>query len=146
MLLFPTLQIHFVKQERARDKCKNQRLQMNELLQQVLFSTQIELNTWGLFYPQNLITRFVYSTLLARTHVRIKSQNLNFYLKTHATTHNIYFIRLRVLSRNLVHYIGPLQYIFKWLFSQAMATCPNFPRQFEVVFKSLRYLNRKVSN
>ena len=45
-------------------------------------------------------------TLMALTHVSIKGQNLNFYLETHATTHNIYFIRLRVLPRNLVHYTG----------------------------------------
>ena len=42
------------------------------------------------------------------THVRIKGQNLNFYLETHttphnihATPHNIYFIRLRILPRIL---------------------------------------------
>ena len=30
---------------------------------------------------------------MARTHVRIKGQNLNFYLETHTTTtHHIYFI------------------------------------------------------
>ena len=44
----------------------------------------------------------------SRTHVRIKGQNLNFYLETHATPHNIhttphniYFIRLRILPRIL---------------------------------------------
>ena len=43
-----------------------------------------------------------------RTHVRMKGQNLNFYLETHATPHNIhatphniYFIRLRILPRIL---------------------------------------------
>ena len=43
-----------------------------------------------------------------RTHVRIKGQNLNFYLENHATPHNIhatphniYFIRLRILPRIL---------------------------------------------
>ena len=43
-----------------------------------------------------------------RTHVRIKGQNLNFYLETHATPHNIgatphdiYFIQLRILPRIL---------------------------------------------
>ena len=42
---------------------------------------------------------------MALTHVSIKGQNLNFYLETHAAiTHNIYFIRLRILPRNLVHY------------------------------------------
>ena len=41
-----------------------------------------------------------------RTHVLIKGQNLNFYLETHATPHNIYFIRLRILPRILVHYTG----------------------------------------
>ena len=48
-----------------------------------------------------------------RTHIRIKGQNLNFYLETHATPHNIhatphniYFIRLRILPRILVHYTG----------------------------------------
>ena len=39
------------------------------------------------------------------THVRIKGQNLNFYLKTphniHATPHTMYFIRLRILPRIL---------------------------------------------
>ena len=42
--------------------------------------------------------------LMGRTHVRIKGENLNFYLETQSTTHNIYFKRLRILSRNLVHY------------------------------------------
>ena len=42
-----------------------------------------------------------------RTQVRIKGQNLNFYLETHAaTTHDIYFIRLRILPRDLAHYTG----------------------------------------
>ena len=41
-----------------------------------------------------------------RTHIRIKGQNLNFYLESHAATDNIYFIRLRSLPRNLVHYTG----------------------------------------
>ena len=49
---------------------------------------------------------------MASTHVSIKGQNLNFYLETHATTHNIYFIRLRILPRNLVHYTGV------WMISQ----------------------------
>ena len=40
----------------------------------------------------------------ARTHVRIKGQNLIFYLETHATTHNIYFLWRRILPRNLVYY------------------------------------------
>ena len=35
--------------------------------------------------------------------VRIKGQNLNFYLETHATTHNIYVMWLRILPRNLAH-------------------------------------------
>ena len=48
----------------------------------------------------------VSSALMARTHVRIKGQNLNFYLETHATTYNIYFIRLRIQPRFLVHYTG----------------------------------------
>ena len=46
--------------------------------------------------------------LRGRTHVRIKGQNLNFYLETHATSHNIhtiphniYFMRLRILPRIL---------------------------------------------
>ena len=43
---------------------------------------------------------------MGRKRVRIKGQNLNFYLETHATMHNIYFIRLRILPRNLVHYTG----------------------------------------
>ena len=47
-----------------------------------------------------------HSRLRGCTHVRIKGQNLNFYLDTHATTHNIYFIRLRILPRFLVHYTG----------------------------------------
>ena len=44
--------------------------------------------------------------LRGRTHIRIKGQNLNFYLENHATPHNIhatchniYFIRLRILHR-----------------------------------------------
>ena len=37
---------------------------------------------------------------------QIKVQILAFYLETHATTHNIYFIRLKILPRNLVHYTG----------------------------------------
>ena len=36
------------------------------------------------------------------THVRIKGQNLNFYLETHATTHNFCLIRLRILPRNII--------------------------------------------
>ena len=28
---------------------------------------------------------------MARTHVRIKGQNLNFYLETHKTKHNLHF-------------------------------------------------------
>ena len=40
---------------------------------------------------------------MGRTHVSTKGQNLNFYSETLATTHNIYFIRLRILPRNLVH-------------------------------------------
>ena len=43
---------------------------------------------------------------MSRKHDRMKGQNLNFYLETHATTHNIYFIGLRILPRFLVHYIG----------------------------------------
>ena len=46
--------------------------------------------------------------LRGRTHVRFKGQNLNFFLETHATPHNIhvtphniYFIRLRFLPRIL---------------------------------------------
>ena len=42
------------------------------------------------------------------THIRIKGQNLNFYLETHATSHNIhasphniYFTRLKILPRVL---------------------------------------------
>ena len=50
--------------------------------------------------------RFRLQPLRGRTHVRIKGQNLNFYLETHATPHNIYFIRLRILPRILVHYTG----------------------------------------
>ena len=47
------------------------------------------------------------SSIMARTHVPQKGQNLNFYLETHAaTTHNTCFIRLRILPRNSVHYIG----------------------------------------
>ena len=38
--------------------------------------------------------------LMCRTRVSIKDQNLNFYLETHTTTHQIYFIRLRILPRN----------------------------------------------
>ena len=33
---------------------------------------------------------------MGRTHVRMKGKNLNFYLETHAPTHNIYFIRLKI--------------------------------------------------
>ena len=51
--------------------------------------------------------------LRGRTHVRIKGQNLNLYLDTHATPHNIhatpnniYFIRPKILPRILVHYTG----------------------------------------
>ena len=35
---------------------------------------------------------YLYSSLMGRTHVRIKGQNLSFYLETHVTTHNIYFM------------------------------------------------------
>ena len=41
---------------------------------------------------------------MGRTHICIKGQNLNFFLETHATMHNIYFIPLRILPRILVHY------------------------------------------
>ena len=51
---------------------------------------------------------FKISWLRGRTHVRIKGHNLNFYLETHTTPHNIhekphniYFIRLRILPRIL---------------------------------------------
>ena len=43
-------------------------------------------------------------SIMGRTHVSIKGQYLNVYLETHATTNHIYFIRLRILPRNLVHY------------------------------------------
>ena len=50
----------------------------------------------------------VYFLFRGRTHVRIKGQNLNFYLETHATPHNIhatphniYLIWLRILPRIL---------------------------------------------
>ena len=39
---------------------------------------------------------------MARTHVRIKGKKIKFYLFFAATTPNIYFIRLRILLRNLV--------------------------------------------
>ena len=38
--------------------------------------------------------------------VRKKGQNLNFYLETDATPHNIYFIRLRIMPKFLVHHTG----------------------------------------
>ena len=51
---------------------------------------------------------------MGRTHVRMKGQNLNFYLETHTTPHNIhttpiiftYFIWPKILPRILVHYTG----------------------------------------
>ena len=39
-------------------------------------------------------------------HVCINGPNSNFYLETHSTSNNIYFIRLRNLPRNSVHYTG----------------------------------------
>ena len=63
--------------------------------------------------------------LRACTHVRIKGQNFNFYLETHATSHkihaipqNIYVIRLRILRRILVHYAGV------WMTLNGLYTCP----------------------
>ena len=57
-------------------------------------------------YEANVVLGWVSFHIMAHTHVRIEGQNLNFYLKTHATPQNIYFIRLRILPRNLVHYTG----------------------------------------
>ena len=62
------------------------------------------------FVPKKLL-------VMGRIHVRIKGKNLNFYLETHATTHNIYFIWLWILPRNLVHYTGvwmTLKEISRW--------------------------------
>ena len=39
----------------------------------------------------------------------------NFYLETHATTHNIYFIQLRILLRFLVHYTGVWMTLIGWI-------------------------------
>ena len=46
------------------------------------------------------------AALMARTPIRIKHQNLNLYLEIQSTMHNIYFIGLKILPRNLVHYTG----------------------------------------
>ena len=51
---------------------------------------------------------------MGRTHVRIKGQNLNFYLEIHATTHHFYFTRLRILPRNLVHNTGVWMTLKLW--------------------------------
>ena len=49
--------------------------------------------------PLQIAYHFLFT---GRTHVRIKGQNLNFYLETHATPNDIYFIvRLRILPRIL---------------------------------------------
>ena len=54
------------------------------------------------------LNMIVLGPLRGRTHIRIKGQNLNFYLETHATPQNIhttphiiYFIRLRILPKIL---------------------------------------------
>ena len=57
------------------------------------------------------------------THVRIKGQNLNFYLETHVSTHNIYIIRLRIFAPDSWYIILACGWPFKELL-QNMASTP----------------------
>ena len=71
---------------------------------------------------------------MGRTHVRIKGENLNFYLETQSTTHNIYYFkRIRILSRNLVHYTDVWMTLYTFL-----GSCPNHV-SFLTVINELNY-------
>ena len=84
--------------------------------------------------------------LRGRTHVRIKGQNLNFYLETHATPHNIhatphniYFIRLRILPRILGTLYWRVDDPLAWIVGQEdvmSVYTSNFVQQFEILFGS----------
>ena len=69
------------------------------------YSAQLKLapglSTWKYKFSYDHWSQAALSSVRGRTYVRVKRQNLNFYLETphniHATPHNIYFIRLRIL-------------------------------------------------
>ena len=52
----------------------------------------------------------------------------------------------RILSISFLVLESAYTYVPSYRYTSTSTSRPNFPRHFELVFKSLRYLNRKVSN